>query len=360
MSTGHHPYSPSRLGRIALCPGSVALEAEAEEKGLAFDDNADAAEGTLLHARALAHEPDYSGLTDEQSEIICRARDYLFARLRGAEILQEFPIQVWHPNIVEEPITRGTADAVAVYPGEVRIVDLKFGRAEIHQDLAYWQMKAYAVGAMQVFKLNHAEVWVYQPREQIEYQRSFAAPECGAGLAIDIEAEIQYAKDHPTEYHPSLAACRYCRGRSLCPAFREELVETLPTLAPKAEVLDLAMLLDLLEVAARAEPWCRQVKDAARKVLEGGQELDGWTLGERRVRKVKSVDSLHGAVDGVLTQDEFLQNCDVRIGALETAYAEKVAAAGGGTKAAAKRMFADLTEGAVEIEVQKYLKRKEA
>lgn len=357
--SAHHIDSPSVLGRRVLCPGSRALEVQAREQGVAFEDSEDAAEGMLLHERALATAGNYSGLSDDQALAVHRAREYLRAQLQGGEVLKEFPIVVWNPAR-PDTITRGTADAVGVFPGEVRVVDLKFGRSGLNIEMVRWQLKAYSVGAMQAFGRDRARAWIYQPREEAEADETFAGANQGAGYALEIEGVIEYAKAHHDEYHPSFAACRYCKGRSLCPAFREELVETLPVLAKKAELLDPAMLAELLDVASRAEPWCKAVKDAARKALEAGVKLPGWELKERRLRKVRDVDAAFGAVNDVLSQEQFLLTCDVRIGELEDDYARELVTKNGGTKAWARRRFAEATEGAVEVEVKRYLDRKEA
>jgi len=326
-------------------------------EGLRADESSDeAAEGTTLHS---ATKPTISleGLNDEQRHAVDNARTYAADKLAGAsKVLYEETMVLWGED--NEPVTWGTCDIVGIYPSEVRIVENKFGRIPVGTDTVELQARAYAGAAMQEFAVPRAAVWVYQPREETEFIGTYSHPE---KIADEIQKIINIAFEHPEILRPSATACRYCRGKSICPEFREEVMNVLPATKESLAVLDPTKVAKALEFAQMIEPWAKAVRNHAREMIQEGTEIPGWTLAQRTLRQVANVCEAFNAVGDILTQEEFLECAEVRIGDLEDKYSHKWKELNqdGSTLKAGKERFKDRTKGAVIVIPQSYLKRKE-
>lgn len=279
----HHPAGPSRLGRIALCPGSYRLMQEAEAQGL--DPGSDAAsEGTLLHSRVDPGQP-LEDLAPEQRVMVEKCRAYEAEFFAGSlSSGGDLEVQVVRADNV---LLFGTLDRFALYPHMVRVIDWKFGRGVLHREMMSWQMKAYAIGAMQKFGVTRASVSVYQPRENTvfsdEYQVSDADLEA-------IAAVVEAAKAVDAPLRPSAVACQYCAAKPVCPAFGGF---ALKTVQPKAAIATLTN--EKLEEAAALAPALEAFAKNVKKILRQRFDADpsafpAWELVRREV-KGYSVDA---------------------------------------------------------------------
>lgn len=330
--TDHHPDDPpSSLDRTKNCAASRTLC-----KKVPPESSPDAEEGSLLHTK-LPPDVPLDGLDDEQREAVLWVREYIGARIEGAiKAEYEKSLVLW---LGDTAVTWGTEDVVAFFPERVVIVDPKFGRIPITRDGCELTMRCYAAMAMQAYKVNRCEAWVCQPREKAELRGVYSEP---VKIAAEIAGIIQYAKDHPEEYRPSPDACRYCRGKILCPAFREEV------LALATQKRSTPMRVDeigrALEYCSVLERWIRFVHATAHQAMDLGLKVPGWTRRSYNLREIEDIDQAFGRLAGVLKQEEFLSCCDVGLTRLREKYKEKAVAIGAAkTKAAADRaLFAAL------------------
>jgi hypothetical protein len=347
----HHECGPSQAYKRVTCPGSKHMEERARAAGLSHETE-EASEGTKMH---LANNPavPLDGYTEEQRLQIEKARKYIAERLQGAE-------EVWYemtmnlhisPDVI---LTYGTCDVIGVYPNMVRVIDTKYGRSLMAPSVGDWQMMLYAAMAMQTYGVDSAEVWVYQPREDTE----FVAEYSGASKIVEAYAEIIFkCKEADAPLHADPDACQFCLGKTICPAFMEE-ASKLPATRTALDVLSPEQIAKALDFARLVEPWAKQVRDYARQRLEAGDEVPGWTLGERTTRKVEDVNAAYDAVYDVLTQKDFLDVVEVPIGALEDAYARLYKEHEGVSLKEARARFRERIGDCVTTSTQRYLKKE--
>lgn len=229
----------------------------------------------------------------------------------------------------------GTADAVAVFPDRVVIVDFKFGRGEIDTSTVYWQALAYAHMAMQKYDRPEASVHVLKARGEIEFFHVFQRGDGGLE-ALDYVLRRAYAPDAVRT--PSDAACRYCRAKAICPEFPATVAESAVVQVPAAEITT-ERLREALDVAYKLEPWCSAVKAAAKDLLMVGGKLDGYELREQRRREVASIDAAWELIRDTVPQDSFIHACNVKVAALEKAFLLALKEQGKYTAAEARQIF---------------------
>lgn len=321
VMTSHHPFSPSNLGRRKLCPGSYLQEIDI---GDSVDASEDAAEGTLLHGLVNPAFPAPDSITDEQEDTILRARDFLKRKTADANnIYYELKGVL---SLSGRTVTHGTMDLVAyvfssVTPDFVRVIDWKFGRNQLYQITTELQMRAYAGMAMQYFGVKRAEVYVYQPRLDLELFGAYENPEI---IAKEIDVIILDSLSSSNDnLYPSCEACRHCRAKISCPAFKPAILDALPARAQLGEILSPEKLARALEFASVVSPWIDEIREYAKKAISEGQEIPGWELFTRKMRKIANNRGIVGGLGDVLTPWDILDCAKISIGAIEDLYARK-------------------------------------
>jgi hypothetical protein len=356
VRTDHHPGAPpSELSRIAACPASMALCATVPPE---TSDDAD--EGRLLHAH-LPPAVSLDDLNEEQKSSVLWAREYIAEKTQGADrIVYEQARVLWLDG---EPVTWGTLDVEAVFDAKpervgskVIIVDPKFGRNQVTRETCGLQIMCYAGAALQEWAVDTAEVFVCQPRTLSELKGAYSDAE---EIAREVKKIIDHAKSNPAEYHTSPDACRYCRAKLQCSAFREEIL--LPAERTNFDAVPVAELTRALEAAPLLEAYVFKVRKLAREMLAAGVEVPGYTLGEKKMRHVVDVDRLYGSLADVMPQRQFLECCKVQLTDLERLYGALCVQQGleKSVKAGMERFARETSHaGSVEIDLQKYLKKE--
>src|SRR5574343_592805 len=146
----HALLSPSSAERWLACPGSVAMESVCPDSSSAYAD-----EGSQAHdfAATLLKGGTLGGIGDIE---MAEAVDFYVAhvRARGGDLLVEQKLPVG--RITGEPGATGTADAVALHPDEIDIIDLKYGRGVRVDADDNPQLRLYALGAIEEYSaLGH-------------------------------------------------------------------------------------------------------------------------------------------------------------------------------------------------------------
>lgn len=313
----HHHSGGSTLRRRFLCPGSMALEKEAKERGLLVDSEV-ADEGTDLHTR-LPPGVSLEDLHNEQRWAVLEARKHAADKLAGAEaIFYERPVVVALPK-TGSVINWTIPDVTGVFPHERVLLEYKFGRLTLFNNTVTAQMKNAAAGELQAPGVERVKAYVYQPRTGQEFTGAFSQDD---EPWKEVKETLIYAEAHPEEYHPSLEACLYCSGQSICPAFKKEVLEA--PLVPETANGELTpeQFSRGSELVQLLESWARTFKALRRLHVEAGGEIPGWETKERTTRKVTDIDKAFKKVAGIMGQEDFLRCATLKLGELENLYAE--------------------------------------
>jgi hypothetical protein len=324
----HHPDGPSKIGRRVLCPASGEKEKEALNLGIGQETSEAADEGINLH-RYLDPMIPIEDLEDEQKFQVQKARSYIAEKTRDAiKVTYEEKVYLYFGTKL---ILWGYLDVKAWYPDHLIIIDLKFGRATLFPAITEFQQRCYVAGGLsgETFeegcKNPWAEVYVYQPREDIEHRGVYQG---ASQLIEEINQVLEYSRNHPEEFRPSVEACKYCSARSICPSFKGEIESQLPARIDPQEITtakDWDLALQLAEKVALWDEWAKKVRSQAKALIQAGAlELDGWEIREREVRKITDLSKAYEAVSDLLTQQEFLNSCDISITEIEKIFTQKL------------------------------------
>jgi hypothetical protein len=211
----HHEFGPSRLHRLAQCPGSHFLS-----QGLAEEPESEyAAEGKMLHAAVAGDKDARLALNPEQAQLVHRIEEFI----DGLDLAAvEYERRVTLRTTGSRELLFGTADLVAVDVRNPRIgyvADWKFGRAPVSTPSLNLQAAAYAAAWAQEKGLEAVHAYIFSPRLEREPSSfTFADPD---GI-VDTIAEIIQRCESPAKTFKTGDHCRWCPARHTCPKLREE------------------------------------------------------------------------------------------------------------------------------------------
>ena len=275
----HAPLSASSLPRILLCPASFKMSL-----GMPNKPNPAAERGTRIHEMADLlwdnEEPD----TDDQ-EGLQWAKDYLeyIKGIKGDAVLE---ISLDSTLRTVHPLLGGTADALITNETELHIVDLKTGRGVVKTDSI--QLKAYALGAW--IRLDRPQITVFAHIYQPHYAQQLPA-QYSYNDMVQFEAELKALAEQATDPFvqptPSYDSCRYCLGKTVCPAIKDLAIKTAQTdFNLQTDMPDLPELLDTAEVL---EGWIQAVREAAKDIMNTGGFVANWELSKgRKMSKIRN------------------------------------------------------------------------
>ena len=222
----HHRYSPSSLHRRSLCPASAGMEAMCPEEG----GSAAAERGTAIH-RALAdwlgwcladsRRPSFPD--DADAQMTCEAiMEFAEGIVRGGvppyELRAEMRLQL--RDTFGEVLTEGTADLVwQDTEGLWHVADWKTGRTPVPEAASNWQASAYAAALAQQSRADRVCVHIVQPPLGLSTSREFGGEEL-AEVASAIMEVVAEGEATGAPCRPSPEACRFCRARLVCTAWR--------------------------------------------------------------------------------------------------------------------------------------------
>lgn len=296
---------------LAECPcfersaDEAAFLMEPSEKITAYRDR-----GTLLHEVFASRlegisNPDESYLTPHESEGISWAVDYVRARMTSGwpvEIEQRLVLLDDKFNIV----TFGTGD---VLNGPI-LFDLKTG--DFHN---YWlQIAIYGLAQMDRIGVDEVEVHVLFSRFKKAHELRIDRGQAQWRIFAVVDAVMD-----PEKRPRANPYCRWCRKIATCAA-----VVHLATGEPisRYEYDAPNELANALFRARLLKDWAAKIEFDAKKKALAGIELPGFELksrqGAREIVDVKRAHELSG-----LPPDEFLNLCNLPVGALEDLIAER-------------------------------------
>jgi hypothetical protein len=294
MSEPHHPFSPSRLGLRAACPGSYH-----QELGFPEMEGEGSSTGTMLH-RAIADYLKMRGvaLIEDENVRLVEACYGLFKEItsdvKPLRVLVESKMHLMDTDFIHV-LLAGTPDVTLLFPDCVVVIDWKFYHQEIKFEDAALQMSAYMEMAMQECSRDRAVGYVYLPRLDKTYKRQQERGETIEEIKAIIEKSRNSMELHPGEH------CKYCRALTVCPAVSEEADKLLDTCAVKHPIMDdsskaiqagyegqiqewpdekLAKNMELLRFI---EPLCKAVRKVAKvRVSEKPEEYPEWEVVSKR------------------------------------------------------------------------------
>jgi len=329
MSEHHALFPPSAMDALAKCPcyrGGVA--SEAAQKGTDQHEYAEA----LLRNDKEAVKSASMKLSAEDRDNCQWYVDYVRANASG-ELEIELSLELMGKNF--EQITFGKIDAAA----SVDIWDYKSDRVE--RDHKY-QMAAYALMRIRQKGLPAVTAHICYGKLRKVVSLTFTEAE-----AWDMVENILALYYDPNKAQMPCEYCGWCKNILTCSAMQRHVAVVSAKYAPEesdkiacwnpGEVSDPATVGRMLAIARIVGPWADSVEKHAKRMLEAGKQVPGWSIleraGARQITDITKAFALSG-----LSEAAFLKACSVKVGELEEVYAAEK----GVKKAAAKREINEL------------------
>ena len=284
--------SASASGRYVLCPGSWHMEQQAPEEPCSADANI----GTRVHA-VLAREcvPD---LTDEEQSIVEQIRAHE-TNLLAATFKQDLQVadfreqRLWWFDSSGNKRWSGKPDVVYSQGDVALIIDYKTGRNAVESAAENQQLRCLVALIDQTWRSAFKTIWVaiIQPFTGAPSVALYEADDIAAASAetVAIMEGILHANARRI---PSASACRYCRGKTICPEARSAALtgplEVMPpdiTPSQLAFALNSQTLADFLFKAAQAEAVIEACRAEAKRRISVGNEVPGWKLADGSKRE---------------------------------------------------------------------------
>ena len=292
---GHAVLSASSSERWLHCPPSARLCETYEDKGSNY-----AAEGTDAHALceyklrcALGMEAEdptehLTWYNEEMNDCANGYAEYVLEQVEAARQACADPVVLIEQRVdfsrwVEDGF--GTADALIISDGTLRICDYKHGMGVLVRAAENPQLMCYALGALELFDnlydISTVSMTIYQPRrdnvDTVEMPKEDLY--CWAEDVLKPAAELAFAGDGNFlcgEW------CGFCKAKNDCRARAEANLALaryefkLPPLLTDEEIEDILVKVDALI------SWASDIKEYALQQALSGKEWLGWKLVEGR------------------------------------------------------------------------------
>lgn len=247
--TTHAVLSASAAARWIPCPGSVALSAGKVDSSSVYADWGTAAhelaswcltgehDAAVFLGRKIAAGTRYFTVDTEMAECVQTyvnvVREYV-ANTNGQLLVEQ---RVDYSAVIGVPDSFGTADAIILAGDELIVIDLKTGQGEHVDATENYQLRMYALGALEDYSLvsdfTTVRLVISQPR--VSRHPSEHIDSVGDLLAFARLATKQGqiamlcldgAEDPMAHLEPGEKQCRWCRAKATCPKLRDEVFAT--------------------------------------------------------------------------------------------------------------------------------------
>ena len=311
----HHDFSPSRLEQLRMCPGSYVMQ-----QGLPDVETEWSKEGTLLHNAVATRNTD--GLNDEQKEVVERCFEFLNSITDGDDdIYIEQKFSVLDDDGTE--LTFGYLD-ICIFNEKTReliVCDWKFGFIPVKDVDRNIQLATYAVAAMQKFGVSKCKCFVFQPRINKETHYTFTN---ASAITSNIKSIIKRAKDSTIVLNANQDACRYCKARLTCPAFRVEF-QKLSASRADYDLADTNTLEKLYDTTKDVKSFISEIERLVKQTIEEKGSCGKYQFQTTEgAREVKDLNALYATVKDYLTIAEFNSVCKLTLGKFEDLLAGKL------------------------------------
>ncbi len=291
----HAVLSASSASRWINCPPSARLCEDIKDKGSDY-----AAEGTDAHSlceylilkelgrpaedprenmtyyndEMLDHASDYAGYVLEQFEAAKQT-------CKDPEILieQRVDFSRW----VEDGF--GTADAIIISDGTLRIIDFKYGLGVLVEAENNPQMMCYALGALNIFDalydISNISMTIFQPRRSNVSTWEISKNELLRWADEILKPAAQLAFAGAGEFKCG-DWCKFCKVKQTCRKRAEHNLELAKydfTPPPELDNIEIAAI---LEKADELAEWAADIKEYALRQALSGVEYTGWKVVEGR------------------------------------------------------------------------------
>lgn len=362
----HHPFSPSALHALELCPGRYHAE-----QGLPdLPNSSESIEGKFLHECVALSDINNPYLKDEQKSQVQKCLDEIKKYQIGQSItLNESKIALYDYD-KSITITDGTPDCVVVQQGNDNAIlfDFKFGYNEVPESANNIQLATYATMVMQHYKVNNVYAIVVQPR--INNISEYAYTDF-TGIVGYVKNIIAKCKDPDAKRIPSVDACKYCKAQFICPA-RQQIVDSMVATATTSTENSIAVsqwkddqLSDFMNLWPLVEKKAKEIKsELERRCKENGkcgtwQAVDGKS--DRKWLPGVDVEVIYSRMAEVVQQEFFNKILKIPITELEKLYAQKLKESGSvqTVQEGISQFYKDFNDLFVREPIKKIVKEKQ-
>lgn len=301
--TQHALLSASAAHRWLQCTAAPKMEAKFPDTTSEY-----AKEGTLAHSiaelklRAYAVEPmSHATFTrrlnklkkDElyQQEMDTHTETYLHY-VKGILLsYQSKPYAVVEKRVDFSqyvPQGFGTADCLIMAPGELHVVDFKYGKGVPVDAVNNPQMRLYALGALSTYQLLYqfrtVHMHIVQPRIQNFSQETLGIDILRQWAEDVVKPKAQEALSADGgKFHPG-ECCRFCRAKAPCKARSEYYAAMVDTAYEKRDMTMITMpeLGEYLKKAKLLKEWAENLQEYAISQCLQGVHVPGWKCVEGR------------------------------------------------------------------------------
>ena len=304
----HALLSASSSHKWLVCTPSARLEEQFEDKTSEY-----MAEGTLAHSIAEFKARNYffGGITKrsynaqmkkfEKEEFYNKEMqihtDTYLEYLKGLALQTSTKPFVAIEQLINYdkyvPEGFGTADFLMISGDTLYVIDFKYGKGVEVLAEDNPQMKLYALGALEQFKMiypiSKIKMSIVQPRlDNIsEFEMPAGMLEMWGNTVVKAQAEKAF-KDEG-EFIPG-EHCKFCKAKGICRARNEKNLQTYED-AKNTAILTNTELGQVLLKTEGLVDWVKDLENTALEQILAGNEVEGWKAVEGRSnRTIKDVD----------------------------------------------------------------------
>ena len=302
---GHAVLSASSSDRWLHCPPSARLCESYADKGSDY-----AAEGTDAHAlceyklrkalglQAVDPTEDLTWYNEEMNDCANGYAAYVLEKVEAAKQVCADPVVLIEQRVdfsrwVEDGF--GTADALIIADGTLKICDYKHGLGVLVRAEKNPQLMCYALGALELFDkiydIDTVSMTIYQPRRDnvSTFEMSKDDLYHWADEVLKPAAELAFAGDGNFlcgEW------CGFCKAKNDCRARAETNLELARYEFKQPPLLTDEDIEGILAKVDELVSWASDIKEYALRQAISGKEWSGWKLVEGRSNRKYVNDSV--------------------------------------------------------------------